>query len=72
MDRLNREELDFAREVLAPLYRLIWPVDGRGDENFMEELREAALDYEVVHGLDENYNPTQQGLLAIRIADKLT
>lgn len=56
---------------LAEIYHLSIPADFDFDYETSEALRDAAMDFEVIHGLDKNYNPTPDGNLAISIADKL-
>lgn len=53
------------------MYALTLPSDYDLGYEEAEKLRDAALDFEVTHGLDSNYLPTADGLLAISIADKL-
>lgn len=57
--------------TLAKMYHLMLPPDFNFSYEESEELRDAAMDFEVLHGLDENYNPTPEGDLAIIVADKL-
>lgn len=57
--------------TLAKMYHLVLPVNLEFSYEESQALRDAAMDFEVLHGLDENYNPTPEGDLAIIVADKL-
>lgn len=57
--------------TLAKMYHLVLPKDCNFSYEESEALRDAAMDFEVLHGLDDNYNPTPDGDLAIIVADKL-
>jgi len=68
-------EFTAAEKVLIDTLAEQYNLDLSSDYNFSyeesEALRDAAMDFEVVHGLDKDYNPTPEGDLAILIADKL-
>jgi hypothetical protein len=56
---------------LAALYKFEMPKSNDWTYEQAEKVRDAAMDFEVLQGLDESYKPTKEGLLAISIADKL-
>lgn len=47
------------------------PIPADWDSDTAEMYRDAANDYEILQGLDENYQPTDKGKLSISISDKL-
>ena len=68
--KFTKSEKDLLYEI-ADKYNLGDPPDVNWDYDKAEKFRDAAMDYEVIYGLDSNYEPSEKGKLAISITDKL-
>ena len=57
--------------TLSKSYNFKLPQNNDWDYETSEIIRDAAMDYEAIHGLGSDYEPTEAGKIAIAIADKL-
>ncbi len=63
------------KEMIARLAKQVEidvpPFDEEWSNDIVLAISAAARDFELAYGLDENYCPTKEGLVAISVGDKL-